>query len=124
MAAEGAYRASRSTGVTTGVTTSTQLLRQQRSVLEAEYQDKLTLMKPEHPEMVSLRSRIDELDRQIARESSTVKAGESVVADIELMFSHIDQNMAGLRFPEHNFVFTEQFTELLKTYRLDSTVTL
>jgi hypothetical protein len=22
-----------------------------------------------------------------------------------------------LRFPEHNFVFTEQFTELLKTYR-------
>ena len=29
------------------------------------------------------------------------------------MFSHIDQNMAGLKFPEHNFVFTEQFTELL-----------
>ena len=34
-----------------------------------------------------------------------------------MMFSHIDQNMAGLEFPEHNFVFTEQFTELLKTYR-------
>ena len=34
------------------------------------------------------------------------------------MFSHIDQNMAGLEFPEHNFVFTEQFTELLKTYSL------
>ena len=27
--------------------------------------------------------------------------------------------MAGLEFPEHNFVFTEQFTELLKTYRTD-----
>ncbi|MCS7032822.1 MAG: beta-hydroxyacyl-ACP dehydratase, partial [Phycisphaerae bacterium] len=34
------------------------------------------------------------------------------VADIEMMFSHIDQNLAGLEFPEHNFVFTEQFTEL------------
>jgi len=37
-----------------------------------------------------------------------------------MMFSHIDQNLAGLRFPEHNFVFTEQFTELLKTYRANA----
>ena len=29
-------------------------------------------MKPEHPEMVSLRSRIEELDRQISRETSNV----------------------------------------------------
>jgi hypothetical protein len=40
-----------------------------------------------------------------------------LVAEIELMFSHIDQNMAGVAFPKENFVFTEQFTELLKTYR-------
>ena len=46
----------------------------------------------------------------------TLSTGEPV-AEIDLMFSHIDQNMAGLEFPEHNFVFTEQFTELLKTYR-------
>jgi hypothetical protein len=32
--------------------------------------------------------------------------------------------MAGLEFPEHNFVFTEQFTDLLKTFRLDQPVTL
>ena len=44
-------------------------------------------------------------------------AEKTLVAEIELMFSHIDQNLAGLEFPEHNFVFTEQFTELLKTYR-------
>ena len=50
-------------------------------------------------------------------------ANESV-ADIELMFSHIDQNIAGVKFPEHNFVFTEQFTELLKGFRNDSTITL
>ena len=33
---------------------------------------------------------------------------------IELMFSHIDQNMRGLDFPEHNFVFTDQFMNLLR----------
>lgn len=51
-------------------------------------------------------------------------AAPELVADIELMFSHVDQNMAGLEFPEHNFVFTEQFTELLKTYRNSGAITL
>lgn len=36
------------------------------------------------------------------------------LAVIELMFSHIDQNRAGLSFPEHNFVFTSQFMDLLR----------
>jgi 3-hydroxyacyl-[acyl-carrier-protein] dehydratase len=35
------------------------------------------------------------------------------LADISLMFSHIDHNRAGRAFPEHNFVFTEQFFELI-----------
>jgi 3-hydroxyacyl-[acyl-carrier-protein] dehydratase len=30
------------------------------------------------------------------------------------MFSHIDQNLRGLAFPEHNFVFTEQFFSLMR----------
>ncbi len=67
---------------------------------------------------------VDQLNEQGASISGTVTAGGELVAEIELMFSHIDQNMAGLRFPEHNFVFTEQFTELLKTYRIDSSVTI
>ncbi len=36
------------------------------------------------------------------------------LATIDLMFSHIDQNRAGLEFPEHNFVFTSQFMDLLR----------
>lgn len=36
------------------------------------------------------------------------------LASIEMMFSHIDQNMKGLEFPEENFVFTDQFMDLLK----------
>ena len=72
VAAEGAYRSAASAGPTSEVTAATQALRQSRAALEAEYQDKRTLMKPDHPEMVSLRSRIEELDRQIARETSNV----------------------------------------------------
>lgn len=33
---------------------------------------------------------------------------------IDLMFSHIDRNMAGVEFPEHNFVFSESFVTLLR----------
>ncbi len=41
------------------------------------------------------------------------------LATIELMFSHIDQNRAGLAFPEHNFVFTDQFMNLLRSSGFD-----
>lgn len=40
-----------------------------------------------------------------------------VVAEIELMFSHLDNNLQGLRFPEENFVFTDSFIDLLRRYR-------
>ena len=69
-------------------------------------------------------AKIEQFSEQGASAKGTVTSGGELVAEIELMFSHIDQNMAGLEFPEHNFVFTEQFTQLLKTYRLDKPVTL
>ena len=77
VAAEGAYRAGIAVGATSDVTASTQVLRQSRAALEAEYQDKRTLMKPDHPDMLSLRSRINELDRQIARETSQASSGRT-----------------------------------------------
>ena len=77
-------------------------------------------------------AKIDQLNEHGASISGTVTARQSdaespkyaLVAEIEMMFSHIDQNMSGVKVPEHNFVFTEQFTELLKTYRTDSTVAI
>ncbi|MEM8873308.1 MAG: beta-hydroxyacyl-ACP dehydratase [Planctomycetota bacterium] len=36
------------------------------------------------------------------------------VADIQLMFSHIDNNMGGRSFPEHNFVFHDDFKDLVR----------
>jgi 3-hydroxyacyl-[acyl-carrier-protein] dehydratase len=73
---------------------------------------------------IAYNARIEQMSEQGASITGTVMVGAEKVADIELMFSHIDQNMAGLEFPEHNFVFTDQFTELLKTYRLSADVTL
>lgn len=37
------------------------------------------------------------------------------IGSIDLLFSHIDQNFAGMEFPEHNFVFGEGFKTLLRT---------
>ena len=79
-------------------------------------------------ETIAFAASIQQLSEQGASISGTVtvtsgtQATPQPVAEIELMFSHIDQNLAGLEFPEHNFVFTEQFTELLKTYKLSGEI--
>ena len=44
------------------------------------------------------------------------KIEELAVGEVELMFSHIDQNMAGMKFPEFNFVFNSEFMALFETY--------
>ena len=76
-------------------------------------------------ETITFAARVQQLNEQGASIEGHVTVGSGdPVADIELMFSHIDQNMAGLEFPEHNFVFTEQFTELLKGYRAGGAVTI
>ena len=43
------------------------------------------------------------------------EAGWVEVGQIDLMFSHLDRNMAGAEFPEHNFVFSESFRTLLRS---------
>ncbi|HJS41462.1 MAG TPA: polysaccharide biosynthesis tyrosine autokinase [Sphingomicrobium sp.] len=76
VAAEGAYRSASLAGAL-DASENTQPLRQSRAALEAEYQDKRTLMKPDHPDMLSLRSRIEELDRQISREGAAAAGGRA-----------------------------------------------
>jgi capsular exopolysaccharide synthesis family protein len=76
--AEGAYRQAQLAGGSFEVTQSTSGLRQAKAALEADYQDKLTLLKPDHPDMVALRSRIDEISRQIASEQSRVVNSKAV----------------------------------------------
>ncbi len=68
-------------------------------------------------ETMTFAAKVEQLSEQGASTSGVVKVGEDLVAEIEIMFSHIDQNMAGMKFPEHNFVFTEQFASLLSSYK-------
>jgi polysaccharide biosynthesis transport protein len=75
VAAEGAYRESLATGPTSDVNNSVLPLRQELAKLQAEYQQKREFMKPEHPEMLSLNSQIDELKRQISAQVSQASSG-------------------------------------------------
>jgi hypothetical protein len=68
---------------------------------------------------VRFEAKIEQISDQGASTAGTIHAGGDLVAEITLMFSHVDQNMAGMKFPEHNFVFTEQFQQLLKSVRID-----
>ena len=75
VAAEGAYRQALSTGPTSEENNSVLPLRQELAKLQADYQQKREFMKPEHPEMLSLQSQIDELKRQIASQTSQASSG-------------------------------------------------
>ena len=50
--------------------------------------------------------------------SGKVYRDGEVFGEIDLFFSHIDQNMGGLKFPQENFVFTDQFKSLVRTYNV------
>lgn len=56
--------------------------------------------------------------------SGRVLRGEELIGEVDIVFSHIDQNMSGLNFPKENFVFTEEFMALLKTFRGDKTASV
>jgi succinoglycan biosynthesis transport protein ExoP len=75
VSAEGAYRQGLATGPTSDVNTAVLPLRQQLAQLQAQYQQKREFMKPEHPEMVSLKAQIDELNRQISGQVSQASSG-------------------------------------------------
>lgn len=70
---------------------------------------------------------VQQLTAQGASTSTTVElfdhadadAGWSEIGAVEIVFSHADQNMAGLDLPEHNFVFGEGFKTLLRTSGVD-----
>ncbi len=66
---------------------------------------------------------IDRMDAMGASTRGTVELfdharpddGYRVIGAIDLLFSHLDQNLAGAEFPAHNFVFGEGFRTLLRT---------
>lgn len=50
-----------------------QALRQRQATLRADYQDKLSIYKPDFPAMLQLKAQIDELDRQVGAEVQNIR---------------------------------------------------
>ncbi len=61
-----------------------------------------------------LSAKIESIAPEAASTTGTITCGDKLIADIDLMFSHIDQNLAGKEFPKENFVFTDMFKSLLQ----------
>jgi 3-hydroxyacyl-[acyl-carrier-protein] dehydratase len=62
---------------------------------------------------IRLEAKIESLAEEAASTSGKITCGDKLIAEISLMFSHLDQNLAGKKFPEDNFVFTDTFKSLL-----------
>jgi 3-hydroxyacyl-[acyl-carrier-protein] dehydratase len=67
---------------------------------------------------ITFEADIDVITDEAASISGQIKCGDKLIGEISLMFSHIDQNMAGKKFPEENFVFTDTFRCLVRDIAL------
>jgi len=63
---------------------------------------------------IKLEAQIESITPEAASTTGKIMCCEKLIAEIDLMFSHIDQNLAGKKFPEENFVFTGTFELLLR----------
>ena len=61
-------------------------------------------------------AKIESIAPEAASTVGKIMCGEKLIAEISLMFSHIDQNLAGKEFPEENFVFTDMFGSLISEF--------
>jgi succinoglycan biosynthesis transport protein ExoP len=74
IAAEQRYREAALGGATTESSTNAAPLRSQIAALDAEYQQKLQTFRPDYPEMVALRARINALRASVVSETRTANA--------------------------------------------------
>ncbi|MFQ5412144.1 MAG: 3-hydroxyacyl-ACP dehydratase FabZ family protein [Phycisphaerae bacterium] len=63
---------------------------------------------------------IEQVTPEAAMTAGHVSVNGKPLAEIDIVFSHIDNNLSGLVFPEENFVFTEEFKSLLNTYNIST----
>jgi 3-hydroxyacyl-[acyl-carrier-protein] dehydratase len=66
-----------------------------------------------------LEAQMQTLAAEAASTTGRITRGDQLIAEIDLMFSHVDRNLAGKKFPEENFVFTGLFTSLLRDVALN-----
>ena len=72
---------------------------------------------------IKLDAKIESIVSEAASTSGKITCEDKLIAETDLMFSHIDQNLGGKEFPEENFVFTADtsvFESLLRDVASDS----
>ncbi len=67
---------------------------------------------------ILLEAVVESLADEAASIAGRITRGDELIAEIKLMFSHIDQNLAGKEFPKENFVFTDTFDSLINSFRV------
>ena len=72
-------------------------------------------------EQLRYEAAIESITDQGAMTTGKVYCDGRPLGEIDLMFSHIDQNMSGLDFPAENFVFTDEFKNLIASCRIERT---
>jgi len=60
---------------------------------------------------------IETIDDRAAVTSGTVLKNDTPIGRVDLIFSHVGHSEQAFGLPEHNFVFTEQFRQLLAGFR-------
>ncbi len=69
---------------------------------------------------IKLHAKIESIAAEAASTKGKITREEETIAEIDLMFSHIDKNLAGKQFPEENFVFTDLFGIVLRASGIDA----
>ncbi len=64
-------------------------------------------------DQITYRAEIDNITPEAAVTTGTMLRNGKPLGHVNLIFSHIDQNLAGAKFPKDNFVFTSQFERLV-----------
>ncbi len=67
-------------------------------------------------DQITYQTEIENLTPEAASTKGTVLKNGRAIGRVDLMFSHIDQNLSGVKFPEENFVFTGQFERLVAPF--------
>jgi 3-hydroxyacyl-[acyl-carrier-protein] dehydratase len=67
-------------------------------------------------DQIGYEAEIESVSPEAAATRGTVTKNGQPIGRVDLMFSHIDQNLAGAKFPKENFVFTGQFERLIAPF--------
>lgn len=67
-------------------------------------------------DQITYQAEIETIAPEAAVTKGIVLKNGQPIGRVDLMFSHIDQNLAGAKFPEENFVFTGQFERLVAPF--------